>query len=904
MALAAGARLGSYVIEAPLHGGAMGQVYRATDTRLNRRVAVKILPPELASRARSRARFAREARALSGLSHPHICPVYDVGEDCGLPFLVMEYLEGETLAQRLVRGSLPVAEAVRLAIEMADALQYAHRKGVVHRDLKPANVMLTHAGVKLLDFGLARLDVPIRIAGSPDAPAHAPTDVLTEEDAIVGTIQYMAPEQLEGMETDGRSDIFALGATLYEMVTGRTAFSADSRAGVIAAVLERTPPRMAGVRGTDAGDTVPPLLEQIVARCMAKRREDRWQTASDLREALTWITSGAAPGAPRGASATGRVLRLPPTRWVLLGVLLLVALAAGASHLLRGSPAPVDRWFEIAAPDGGSFDPASAFLAASPDGNHLAFVAAGEGSAGALWVRARDVVAPRRLPDTEGAYQPFWSADSRFIAFGTGRELRAVEISTNVIRTLSDIIVTGGSWSQHGVILVALGPNERRLDPRALYRISSAGGPPLVATTLDAQRAETSHVWPQFLPDGRRFLYLVRSMEPEHDGTVMVGFLDSGHRVALFQSDSHAVYVAGYVLFMRGNRLLAQPFDVKALRTAGQAVTIAEGVERNPLSRRGAFTVSENGVLAYRALGRTEMVWLDRRGGMLGSTGGPGLYSNPSLSPDEQRLAVERADPKTGESDVWIFELRTGRAFRFTHTGGERPLWSPFADRIVFRAPQSEVRERGPDRALISRATTGDAADEVLMSGLSPFDSPLSWSPDGSALIYTNRDSRSGPTLWMLPLSGNRASVRLTRSAVAELHGQVSPDGAWLAFVSYESGTHQVYVRPLPSGEDTWPISHSGGIEPVWRRDAKELFYLAADRSLMSVRVSTAGRFDASDPSPLFQTRLSTVMNAAYTRNQYVVSADGQRFLVVQPSGLPPPVTVVIDWLARLRVSR
>lgn len=379
------------------------------------------------------------------------------------------------------------------------------------------------------------------------------------------------------------------------------------------------------------------------------------------------------------------------------------------------------------------------------------------------------------------------------------------------------MVFLAGAWNRDGVILLAPAPNEDRLGSLGLFRIPADGGVPEPVTRLDPERSETSHGWPSFLPDGRRFVYLARSNDPAHDGAVMMGSLDSGERTRLFESDSHAVYAGGCFLFMRGSRLVAQPFDLAALRATSEAVTIAEGVERNPESRRGAFAVSDNGVLAYRTTGQTQLVWVDRRGVALGSMGGPGHYSNPTLSPDEQRLAIERTDPATGYSDVWIYELRSGLASRLTHSGAERPLWSPRADRIVYRTFARQDGAPAWRRAFVARATAGEAAEERLVPDLSPFDSPVSWTPDGGSLIYTYFGARASPALWMLPLSGEQSSVPLARSPFDVVQGQLSPDGRWLAYVSNESGDYVVYVRPFPSGDGKWPISEAGGIEPFWR---------------------------------------------------------------------------------------
>jgi eukaryotic-like serine/threonine-protein kinase len=894
MTHAVGTRLGPYVIEAALDGGAMGEVYRARDVRLGRRVVVKTLPPHVINDAGRRARFGREARAVSHLAHPHICALHDVGEQDGVPFLIMEHLEGETLANRLQRGPLPMLNAIHVAMEIADALGYAHARGIVHRDLKPANLMLTTAGTKLLDFGLARFESALLDSGDAPGPEARPaTETLTEEGAILGTVQYMAPEQLEGSSADGRSDIFALGAILYEMVTGRRAFEGTSKAGVIAAILERMPPPIPA--DDDSGGASVSLLNEAVFRCLAKRPDDRWQSANDFKAALGWLARGTAVPPRMAVPPSRRSARRVASAGASL-LLLVVTLALTAVALRERAEVRDDFWFEITPPDQLAFNPAAASLALSPDGHHLVFVASSPQGGRALWLRPRNAVRARQLPGTEDAYQPFWSPDSRFIGFGAAGKLKTINLATNLVRTLTDAFVTTGTWNRAGSILFTPGPNERRLGDRTVQHVSADGGDPSALTWLDRSGGEKSHEWPFFLPGGRRFLFVVRSDDPTRDRMLTVGSLDSDRSVALFQIDSHAIYAAGHLLFLRGGRLVAQPFDPRSLKTTGEPAIIAGDVEPNDgVSRRGAFTASDNGVLAYRTGVQKRLAWFDRQGRLQAVLGETGRYSNPALSPDERRVAVERADPRIDQSDIWIIDVESGVASRFTDTGAEKPLWEPRTDRIIFRAKQIQ----GP---FISRATRGEAPDEALLNDMTPLDSPVQALPDGRGLIYTVFDSSpTSPDLWMVPLTGDRTPVPVTSTPASEIDGQVSPDGRWLAYVSNEAGSYDVYVRPFPAGAAKWRISTGGGIEPVWRRDGRELFYLAADRSLMSVDVQTADTFKASAPVHLFQTRLATVLNTAYTRNQYAVSGDGQRFLLCEPAATPAPITVIVNWTARLR---
>ena len=889
MPLAAGVRLGPYEITAWLGSGGMGDVYRATDTRLGRSVAIKVLPDDVLHTPTRRARFAREASAISRLSHPSICALYDVGEHDGFQFIVMEYLEGETLSQRLRRGALPIADISRAGAAIAGALDHAYRHGIVHRDLKPANIMLTRTGAKVLDFGLARLDSPTaEITGTAaSVEKFSATESLTDEGLILGTVQYMAPEQLEGRRVDGRTDIFALGAVLYEMATGRPAFEGTSKASMIAAILERHPPPASVVRKATTGDeSATPLLDQIVSRCLAKNPDERWQTASDLCEALKWADANP----PHRKASRGTVSRrwkdYRPT-WIASSLLLLASLATVSVLLTRerapGGARPLR--LLITAPEGSTFDPSAYSLAVSPDGTHLAFVASSAGGDNTLWVRPLDSLVPRKLAD--GAAQPFWSADSRSIAFDGGGQIKKVDLSSGLVKPLADTFVVSGSWNRADTLLIKLPLGERRYKSRGLYTLPASGGQPMPATTPDPGRKEFNHVNPQFLPDGRRFLFMSQSSDSDQEGMIFIGSLDSSERVQLFQSRSRAIYASGYLLFARDQTLLAQKFDPITLRLGGEPAIVADNVERN------RFSVSDTGVLAYRPMWQTELVWFDRRGRSLGSIGKPGRYANPDLSPDEQRVAVSDEDGPSGQSDVWVIDLKTRLPSKLTF--GEisegMPLWSPDGSRVVYRS----------GRSLVMKASNGIGPEERLADNLTNFDNPLGWSPDGRMLIHFF-NSVSSADLWLMRLDGDRQRLPLPRIGSRwGVQAQISPDGRWLAYASNESGRYDVYVRPFPSGDGKWLITPSGGSEPSWRRDGKELYYLAVDGSLMAVTVTTTPTFQGTTPTRLFQTTMSTLVNTSFTRNQYVASSDGQRFLVNQPIGHPSSIVVVVDWPAALK---
>jgi Tol biopolymer transport system component len=888
MALTPGARLGPYEIAERLGIGGMGEVYRAIDTRLDRIVALKVLPADVSDDPARRQRFEREARAIASLNHPHICTLYDIGVADGVCFLVMEHLEGETLAQRLRRGPLPVVDALRYAIEIAEALDHAHRDGIVHRDLKPANVMLTRSGATLLDFGLAKAFT----RGATPAQV-TDTEALTEEGSILGTVHYMAPEQLEAGEIDSRTDIFAFGAVLYEMVSGRRPFQGGSKASVIAAILEREPAPIVHTQPHDVGEAMPSQLDHVIARCLAKKADERWQTAGDLMRELRWIADGGGkPKAVVPAASRSRFLRR-----AVGSLIVAISLAAIAFAIPRWRPA-LDAartlQFLVHPPEGAAFNPSPAFMAVSPDGRHLAFSAANRSAGMALWLRSLDSVEVRQLTVEEGA-QPFWSPDSRFIGFYNGGEYKKVDITNGRVQRLIDARGQSGTWNRDDVIVMRLS------DRPTLSRFSASGGPPAPATTLDPARGETAHNWPQFLPDGRHFLYVALSDLPEYDRTICVGSLESAsERTVLFQADSHAVYASpGYLVFLRGRTLVAQAFDAKSLRLDGDAVPIAEGIDRGP-GARGAFSISRDGVLAYRGIADTQLSLRDRRSPARRTVGPPAYYANPALSPDGRRAAVARLDRTIGSLDIWLLELARGVLSRFTFdpSSEDMPLWSLDGGRIVFRATGYAGVE-----GFFDKASTGTGSQQSVQERVSRFASPLGWSHKGGALVYGTSTDQTLGDLWEVPRSGNRAPVALLTSRFWEIQGQPSPDGRWLAYVSNESGSYEVYVRSL-SGEGKWRISAGGGLEPKWRRDGAELFYLAADRSLNSVPVrSTASTFDAGTPVRLFETRMSTIPNANYTRNQYDVAPDGQRFLINEPSGdaSATPIMVVVNWPAALK---
>ncbi|HEV2064056.1 MAG TPA: protein kinase [Thermoanaerobaculia bacterium] len=894
MSLAAGTRLGPYEILSPLGAGGMGEVWKARDTRLERMVAVKILPSQMSASPEARQRFEREAKTISQLSHPHICALYDVGNQDGVEYLVMELLEGETLAARLAKGALPLEQTFKFGVEIADALDKAHRQGVVHRDLKPGNVMLTKTGVKLLDFGLARLraEGPLSGLSASVLPTQAPP--LTAEGTILGTLQYMAPEQLEGKETDARTDIFAFGALLYEMATGLKAFSGGSQASLVGAILRDDPVSISTISPMS-----PPALNRLVKTCLAKDPEDRFQTAHDVRLQLQWIAEGGSQvGLPAPVAARRKSREL--VAWIaaaLLGLGLAVTLplllrqrtrAAAPGHALK---------FSILPPGKTVFQPG--MFALSPDGGLLAFVASDPDEKTLLWIRSLDSLEARPLPGTERAFSPFWSPDGRFLAFFAEGKLKKIEASGGPPQTLCDArLGRGGTWNREGIIVFSPAPTD------GLYRVSSAGGQASPLTSLDRSRGENSHRWPFFLPDGRHFLYFVRSAQVENRA-VCVGSLDSKEtkRLMSASASSNALFApSGHALFERDGWLVARKLDLRRLAFEGEPVPVAANVKGSDPLRAGSFTVSETGVLAYGTGAASDLTqqltWVDRKGKPLGTIGAPGLYLNFSLSPDEKRLALDLVNLDVGGREIWLMELARGIASRMTLGGASEiaPVWSPDGSRIAFSSPQGTA---GAD--LYQRPTSGAGNAEPLLTS-DRTKTPTDWSRDGRFLLFEARGAVTGTDLWVLPLIGDRKPSPVLQMPFNESQGSFSPDGRWIAYVSDESSRPEVYVQPFPVTAAKWRISTDGGSQPRWRGDGKEIFYLAPEGRLMAVAVTAGSAFEAAGTEALFRTG-TAFADAGGESIQYAAASNGQRFLINVPVGgtSAQPITVVIDWTADLK---
>jgi Tol biopolymer transport system component len=912
LALIPGTRLGAYEITAQIGAGGMGEVYKGRDTRLDRTVAIKVLPETLAADPQVRERFDREARTISRFTHPNICTLFDVGEEAGTAFLVMELLEGETLESRCARASakgsrLPLDEALRIAIQMADALAAAHRLGIVHRDLKPGNIFLVRSGgasappiAKLLDFGLARTAPALTVNNATEMPT-APPQAITAQGTILGTFQYMAPEQVEGREADARTDIFAFGSVLYEMLTGRRAFEGKTQTNLVAAILERDPPPL-----TTGQPLAPPLVDSIVHKSLAKNPDDRWQTASDLGSALRWAAEGANATTPAATAVAGtpragsrRVANVAVAAAGILGAIAIgIAVGARYKSTVATPAAPVR--FEMQPPADVTLTPApiasAAQLALSPDGRRLAFVAARRRAASQLWIRPLDDVQAQPLPGTAGASYPFWSPDGRFIAFFAGGKLKKIDTTGGLPQVLSAAPVgRGGAWNPDGIIVFAGQGNS------PISRIAASGGVVTAATTFDADQAVIGQSWPQFLPDGRHFLYFQRSSKPEHRG-IHVTSLDSSSSTHILDSDLMAVYASGHLLFVRDGTLFAQAFDDRALQTNGDPVGIGDHVGYWTAGMGyAAVTVSPSGVLAHgpRVGLTTSLRWRDRNGASAGPPTAPALYTVPRLSPDQKSVAVGMTDAATAQPDIWVLGLARGTSSRLTSDPATDwfPVWFADGGRLLFGSNRMGA-------TAIFEKTIGGGQEEPAAEGVIPAAGatfPNDVSSDGGLLLYGQLTNR-GYDLGVLTLAGQQKANTFLSTPVNEGQGRFSPNTRWVAYASDESGRFEVYVRPFPAATGLTQISIAGGTQPEWRRDGKELFYISADGKLTAVPVTTDGAaFSAGTPRGLFDVEVPEP-NPPFPTD-YAVTADGQRFLVNTVVDQPtrPALTVILNWTADLK---
>jgi Tol biopolymer transport system component/predicted Ser/Thr protein kinase len=890
MAILPGKRLGPYEIRSAVGAGGMGEVYRARDTRLDRIVAIKVLPDHLADRAELRERFEREARTVASLNHSHICTLHDIGHQDGTDFLVMEYLEGETLAERLKRGPLPLDQVLQYAIEISDALDKAHRKGITHRDLKPGNIMLTKSGTKLLDFGLAKLKQEVAPANVQLSQLPTANDPLTAQGTIVGTLQYMAPEQLEGKEVDARTDIFAFGVVVYEMATGKKAFEGKTHASVISAIMSSEPPPMSSLQ-----PMTPPALDRVVKRCLAKEPEKRWQTASDLCEELKWIAEAgsqitlASTVATKGSRALGRRGLI-----LSLGVLVLgVGVASLATWSLKPAPPrPVTRTV-ITLPPGQQLaglenGPA---VTLSPDGTHLAYVARQSGIQ-QLYLRAMDSLEARPIPGTEGATEPFFSPDGQWVGFFAGGTLKKVSVSGGAALTLGVAVnPSGASWGSQGVIIFAsalIG---------VLQQVSDAGGAAQPLTRRE--KGEVSHRWPAFLPGGREVLFSAGTTTNTlwTNAQVAVHSVRTGERRNLVQGGMYPRFApSGHLIYAQGGSLMAVPFDPQRLAVTGAAVPVVEDVRQSTSNGLAQYSFSSTGSLVYVPGGlqgaQSRPVWVTRNGAEQPLAAPARAYVFPRLSPDARRLAVTITEQ---DSQVWLYDLSRETLTRFTFEGNtnQTPAWSPDGKRIAFQS-NKEGRQN-----LYWQLADGSGGLERLTTS-EYTDTPKSWSPDGRLLAFIEITPTTGYDIWVLQISDRKPQPFL-RTPFNESVPQFSPDGRWLAYVSDESGHFEVYVQPYPGPGGKWQISAEGGLEPVWNPNGRELFYRSGDK-MMAVDISAQSGFTVGKPRMLFEGRY---LPTPATFPNYDVSPDGQRFLMLKPSesaeSAPTQINIVQNWFEELK---
>jgi Tol biopolymer transport system component len=865
----------------------MGEVYKARDTRLERTVAIKVLPAHLSSSAEIRQRFEREARMISQLSHPHICALYDVGNQDGVEYLVMEYLQGETLAERLSRGALPFEQTRRLGVEIAGALDSAHRQGVVHRDLKPGNIMLTLSGVKLLDFGLAKV---LHSQEAVENVSSLPTTAkdITREGTILGTLAYMAPEQLEGKNADARTDIFALGAVLYEMAAGRKAFSGQSQASLISAIMKEEPPPISTIEAL-----TPPAFDRLVSTCLAKDPAARWQCTGDVRLELSWIPRGATPETMQTFPARAR-------KWWLAGAVALILAAASLAGVLarRVRPsvpgAPVR--FGLPAPSGTRLrwgHPWSIFEI-SPDGRRLAFVAHGSAGRDSLWIRSLSEASAASLPGTEGAQNPFWSPDSRFVAFFAEGKLKKIDVSGGPPLALCDVPpgFPFGTWgSQHTILLAdAAGAS--------LSLVGDAGGAPKIVLKPEQSRQETTLGWPSFLPDGRHFLYVVRATTEKRTG-VRLGNID-GSSEPLVKNCSRAQYIPGesagrpgYLLYARDGSLLAQPFDSRKMRLVGDAEPTGQEIWQHALIGDGAFSASDDGVLAFRGnASPARLVWLDRAGRETGSLESPAGFDSVSLSPDSRRVIVNKINPRTGARELWIGDVARSMLTKLDLGEDEYlpPVWSPDGARLALSVGSLA---HPPVLSLLS-LRGGRSPEPILPPG--PIQFAESWSPDGRFLLYVIR-SGAQMGIWVVNVEGER-HPRLLLTGVFDPYPltQFSPDGRWIAYSSAESGRREIYVTTFPDPGERVRVSTSGGYRPRWRRDGRELFYISDENEMIATPIRLGLEAQVGTPQRLFRLSPGSLRD-------YDVTGDGQRFLAIVDVPVPDAddIAITLNWTSLLK---
>ncbi len=900
-----GQTIAQYRILQHLGSGGMGEVYLAEDAKLDRKVALKFLPAQMSAQPDAKARFLQEARAASALNHPNVCTIYDIQEHDGRMFIVMEYVEGKTLRDHTQPFTLK--QVVEIGIQVADGLAAAHEKGIVHRDIKTENIMVRKDGiVQIMDFGLAKLRGASR---------------LTKEGSTVGTMGYMSPEQVQGLDTDHRTDLFSLGVVLYELITGQLPFKGVHETAIMYEIVNVDPQPLSAIK-----PDIDPEFDRIILDCLQKDVRERCQSASeisrDLRrfkvdsgrrrvsrvstirpslsvaEGPAVLSTAAMSAAPSSVRSDGR------WKWLAIGAAAAAVVAATAfflilktysesssGHTLRFA-VPAPQGMSLGVPDGGN-------IAISSDGQRLVLAATDSSGTTHLWLRPMNSLTAERLPGTEGAAYPFWAPDNRQVGFFAGGKLKKIDVTGGPPLTLCDAVDgRGGTWNREGIILFAPDPLG------SLSRVRASGGVPAVATHVDSLQTTITHRWPQFLPDNNKFLYFVRKgpgTAANSADSVWVGSLDGSVNRALMPAISNVAYARGFLYFLRDKTLMAQPFDAPSAKLSGDPFPVAEDVSYVATRNVAAFSVSEEGTLAYQSGpggASARLLWYDRTGRCIDTLGDPGLYANCSLSPNGQYLAVDLNDAAAANVDVWVYDLNRKVGTRLTFGSGYdgSPIWSPDGNYIFF----SSVRDSSIG---LYRKPSSGAGDETLLLASNRNKFPMDCAPDGKHLVFISPGNKgNGDDLWILSLADGGAKAALDpvpfqQTDFDEDDARFSPDGRWLAYASTETGHEQVYVRPFPGPGGKWQISTETGDFPLWRRDGKELFYVTENNMLMAVDVNGSGSsFQVSRPRQLFP------VTSPGGSEFYDVTADGQRFIVISGnSGPSSMVNVVMNWDASLK---
>ncbi len=891
-----GQTISHYQILEKLGEGGMGVVYKAQDTKLDRFVALKFLPPHVSSSSDDKARFLQEAKAVASLTHPNICTIHGVEDEDGKAFIVLEYVEGKTLKD--LHEVIPLKQAIEMGIQIADGLAAAHEKGVVHRDIKPDNIMIRKDGrVQIMDFGLAKLKGVSR---------------LTKEGSTVGTAGYMSPEQVQGQNTDHRTDIFSLGVVLYELFTGESPFKGVHETAITYEIVNVDPVPLSAAK-----PDIDPQLDAIVLECLEKEPAERYQSIAEVGKDLrrfkressrtrvsrvstirNMSQSGATKVAPAGEQGTPwTFFSKERIIWSTAIIVLLGAVLTFALVHFREMP-PEVRTFRamIMPPEKTIFSTTfGGHIDVSPDGHMVALVARDSTGKSLLWVRPLNSLVARPLSGTEEASYPFWSPDSRFIGFFSGNKMKRIDASGGPAQTICDATAgRGGAWGQDGTILFA--PHQNA----SLLRVAAAGGIPTAVTKLDSVRHETGHRWPHFHPDGVHFFYLARTVTGgtgEADAVRLGSLRDSTMKNIVVPASSNAVFASGHLLFMREQSLMAQEFDASGLVLVGDAFPIAQEVQYDPAFGRATFTASDNGILVYQSgstQGGTRLAWYDRSGKQLSTFGRPAIYYSPRLSPDGKRLAVDLYEAQSRNVDVWVCELARDVWSRFTFEPGvdRSPVWSRDGNTIVFYSNRKGRVD------LYQRPASGAGNEDPFFE--SDVDKlPNDWAPDGKSFLITSTGNpRTRNDLWILTLSGDKKAIPFLQTEFNEGAGTFSPDGRWITYNSDESGKNQIYVRPFPGPGGKWQVSTAGGRQPIWSRNGKEIFFISDDNKLFSAPVRWSGAtFEVGTAQPLFE------VHAMPTNHPYDVTADGQRFLVNTLLGEASsgPVTLVINWDAEVK---